>query len=112
MPLHTSLAPHKSCGCKACQHGIRKALKKDLAKMKPIKKIPQIKNLGKGKVKFGKKELMGKIDFKWDRLCAHCVAKIPHDINKHQEGLRMGVGYGAVGKLLGNEDKLHKGLGL
>ena len=112
MVLHTSLAPHKSCGCKACQHGIRKALEKDLAKMKPIKKIPRIKKLGKGKQAFGKKELMGKATYKWDRFCEHCVAEIPHDINTHKEGLRMGVGYGAVRKLLGNEDKLHKGLGI
>jgi len=60
MPLHNSVAPHKVCGCKACQNGIRRALKKDLAKSKPINKIPKIKKLGKGKVKFGKKELIGK----------------------------------------------------
>jgi len=54
MPLHTSLAPHKSCGCKACIVA--------LGKMKPIKKIPKIKKLGKGKVKFGKKQLIGKVE--------------------------------------------------
>tara|TARA_R110002060_G_scaffold46668_1_gene57810 strand:- start:148 stop:342 length:195 start_codon:yes stop_codon:yes gene_type:complete len=51
MVLHTSVGRHKSCGCKACQIA--------LGKMKPIKKIPKIKKLGKGKVKFGKKQLIG-----------------------------------------------------
>ena len=54
MVLHTSVSRHKSCGCKACQIA--------LGKMKPIKKIPRIKKLGKGKVKFGKKQLIGKVE--------------------------------------------------
>ena len=47
--LHTSVAPHKSCGCKACIKGLKK--------MKPIKKIPAIKKW-KGKQAFNKKELI------------------------------------------------------
>jgi hypothetical protein len=59
MVLHTSIGRHKSCGCKPCQKSLRETLKKDLAKMKPITKIPKIKKLGKGKVRFGKKQLIG-----------------------------------------------------
>ena len=99
--MHTSVAPHKSCGCHACQ-----------AKMTPIKKIPKIKKW-KGEQKFNKKELLGStINYKWDRLCKHCVAKMPHDISKHKEGIRLSVGHGGLGRILSQEGKLHKGLGL
>ena len=113
--LHTSVGPHKSCGCKACIKGLKKGLKK----MEPIKKIPTIKKW-KGKQAFNKKELIGKHTltesgrFKWDRLCKHCVGKMPHDIVVHKNGIRNGVGHGGVAMMLGNdrEDKLHGGLGL
>ena len=130
--LHTSVGPHKSCGCKACQVKIAKKMKK--IKMKEIKKIPSMKKW-KGKQSFNKKVLIGKHtltksssnlpnmigsrkfeaevpNYKWDRLCEHCIAKNPHDIDTHKHGIRMGVGHSGVAKILGNEEKLHGGLGL
>ena len=99
MPLHNSEAPHKSCGCHAC------------ANMKPIKKIPKMKKW-KGEQKMSRKDLIGSTNnYAWNRLCKHCVAKVPHDISKHKEGIRLNVGHGGLAKILG-DDKLHKGLRL
>lgn len=108
--LHTSVGPHKSCGCRACQVKIA-------MKAKPIKKIPSMKKW-KGKQPFNRKELIGKHTlteagrFKWDRLCKHCVGKMPHDIVTHKNGIRNGIGHGGVAMMLGNEEKIHGGLGL